>query len=386
MSQKIERNESYRRSRARELFEYLSNEKYKAAHEMIDPRARDSLPVSHLKSKWKDLASGRSELRNVETVREDRTVVRFCRGEEYFRIDLSFNEDGYVRMIFFHLNEDPIPAGYSAPDYVSSELQSEDIGIDVGEHTLYGEAVFPQGDTARPCVVILPGSGTTDMDGATGTSRPYRDLAYGLASHGYVTYRYNKRPVSATETVRNRLIHDAQKVIEQIRTLEQVDESRMTICGHSLGGFLAPLVCDKGEIADAVILGAPCGDIRETAVNQLDAELSVQEFQTLVTEREKTEQLLGYSVSFWKDVARQRPAEVANQTGIRLYVGYGGQDELVGESSFNRWCETVDTDQITADKYPELDHTLLLAEEDETEKSHVPEKVIANIAEWLSGG
>ena len=64
---------------------------------------------------------------------------------------------------------------------------------------IYGELLMPEGDTPCPVVLIIAGSGPTNMDGnSLGTdykSNSLRYLAEELAKRGIATLRYDKRGI-----------------------------------------------------------------------------------------------------------------------------------------------------------------------------------------------
>ena len=72
--------------------------------------------------------------------------------------------------------------------------------IVVGKGTKYpldGLLTLPDNaDGAVPAVVLVHGSGSSNMDEKVGKVTPFRDIAEGLAKQGIATLRYNKRSFS----------------------------------------------------------------------------------------------------------------------------------------------------------------------------------------------
>ena len=103
------------------------------------------------------------------------------------------------------------PAGLTsswvAPSYADQSLFTEKCvtvvnirasGVNYPSVTLYGSLTVPKGTGPFPVVVLIGGSGPTNMDGSDyGTSsaynKPYKDIAYGLSSQGVAVLRINKR-------------------------------------------------------------------------------------------------------------------------------------------------------------------------------------------------
>lgn len=364
-------------ARAREVYERLTAGEYERVTANLTPALEGSLPPERLASNWRQLGSGPPTLQGIETLGEEATVVRFERDDGAFRIVVTFDDAGRVAALLFQSADDPLPMEYAPPAYESERVTATEVTVPVEGETLHAELVEPPGSDPRPCVVILPGSGSTDMDGASGQAKPYRDLAYGLASNGVSTLRYTKRPVSDTETAEGRLVADAVAVVSFAAQRDRTD--RVLVCGHSLGGFVAPLVCHHTTASEAILLGAPAGDLVETAVGQLDADVSAASLHEVIESESAATRLLGYPISFWRGVRDERPADRAGTAGLRLFVGYGGCDELVGRESFDRWAD-ADT-AVTANAYPPLSHELLPSDDGVV---HIPERVVSDIAGWVT--
>jgi len=156
-------------------------------------------------------------------------------------------------------------------------ISRRDLVIDLGEGlTTDAQLTFPAvGDGPFPGVLIIHGSGSTDMDGyipaeLTGTGKPVRHyllLAEYLTERGFAVLRYNKRGVGLTgvtldadivvnKTVQD-LIGDAEKALEVLMQQSQVDPDDITIIGRSEGAIIAPIVAiENPEVKKVVLMGA----------------------------------------------------------------------------------------------------------------------------------
>ena len=68
--------------------------------------------------------------------------------------------------------------------------------IILGKNTRYplkGMLTLPEGEGPFPAVVLVHGSGSSNMDEKVGKLTPFRDIALGLAQRGVATIRYDKR-------------------------------------------------------------------------------------------------------------------------------------------------------------------------------------------------
>ena len=68
--------------------------------------------------------------------------------------------------------------------------------IILGKNTRYplkGMLTLPEGEGPFPAVVLVHGSGSSNMDEKVGKLTPFRDISLGLAQRGVATIRYDKR-------------------------------------------------------------------------------------------------------------------------------------------------------------------------------------------------
>ena len=165
----------------------------------------------------------------------------------------------------------------SASALETETISRRDLVINLGEGlTTDAQLTFPAvGDGPFPGVLIIHGSGSTDMDGyipasLTGTGEPVRHyllMAEYLTERGFAVLRYNKRGVGLTgvtldadivvnKTVQD-LIQDAEKALEVLMQQSQVDPDDITIIGRSEGAVIAPVVAiENPEVKNVVLMGA----------------------------------------------------------------------------------------------------------------------------------
>lgn len=159
----------------------------------------------------------------------------------------------------------PSPAAAASP----TAFESQEIKFDGANVSLAGTLLLPKLESGKraPAVLIIPGSRQSQRDGlAFGAAKQpiYRDLAEHLSSRGYVTLRYDKRCVGASQCVKpasfNDYVDDAQGGIDYLRKHPQVDAGRVFIFGHSEGGLIAATIgATTDERLAGVILAATPG-------------------------------------------------------------------------------------------------------------------------------
>jgi len=169
------------------------------------------------------------------------------------------------------------PASSSA--YESKEIKFNGVNV-----SLAGTLLLPKLEAGKraPAVLIIAGSRSTPRDGLTfGSAKQliYRDLAEYLAARGYVTLRYDKRCVGASQCVKptsfDDYIDDARGAMDYLRQHPQVEKKRIFLFGHSEGGVIAATIGSHDDQGLAgVILAAMPGRtlgklMREQLQNQM---------------------------------------------------------------------------------------------------------------------
>ena len=126
-----------------------------------------------------------------------------------------------------------------------------------------------------PAVIVLGGSGPSDMDGDgpaafSADGRPthdYKDISDAFARAGYITLRFNKRGVLGwdakngkpltSEPVEDFTIEQsAEDALSALRQLRQgAPARRVLIVAHSEGTRLAPMLAEREHVDGMILLG-----------------------------------------------------------------------------------------------------------------------------------
>ena len=248
---------------------------------------------------------------------------------------------------------------------------------------LGGTLSLPTGEAQVPGVVIVHGSGPVDRDGTFGPNKPYKELAWGLASRGIAVLRYDKRTnacdVSLSDvTIDDVTTDDALTALERLRAHDRVAANDVFLVGHSIGGALAPRIADRdGRLAGAVLL-AP-GPTRPMAETILDQQRHLLEQQDLPeAEREDAlaevrtiakkirsldigdeEVLLGLGGrEYFRSLAEYDGPEVAADLEIPLFIGQGDRDyQVTPGEDFLIWKKVLsDQSNVQFELYEGLNH------------------------------
>jgi uncharacterized protein len=173
----------------------------------------------------------------------------------------------------------------SFPIYAQQDLQlvkSKDLQIELDDNlTTNAQLTFPVvGQGPYPGILLITGSGAEDMNETAGFVRinettgekeyppvPFFQIAQYLSERGFAVLRYDKRGVGENHTILDsnvwgnltidNLKQDAEKALAVLMQQPQVDNSKITILGHSEGTVLTPRVAidNPDKVNNIVLMG-----------------------------------------------------------------------------------------------------------------------------------
>jgi pimeloyl-ACP methyl ester carboxylesterase len=224
-------------------------------------------------------------------------------------------------------------------------------------------------------VVLLSGGGPFDRDGTAGAMRPLKDLAWGLASRGVASVRFDK-PTDAP-TLTEEYVPHAVAGVELL--LEHVD--RVGVVGHSAGGKVAPEVALAAPaVSGLVLLAADTQPMTDAAV-RVGRHLG-QDF-TAIAERTvnatvdtpASELLFGLPATYWLQLREYDQVAMAIAADRPMLVLQGGRDyQVTVDDDLPAW-RRVPRAEIRI--YPDADHMFF-----PTNGSNVMEDVVADIVQF----
>lgn len=337
-------------------------------------------------------------------------------------VKVALNAKGEVSGLFFL----PTSAGSEVagpPAYANTNAFHErDFTVGSVEWRLPGTLTMPAetGGKSSPALVLVHGSGPNDRDQTLGAVKPFRDLAWGLASKGIAVLRYEKRtkeyadrfkgPDQLKITVREETIDDALSAVKQLRETEGIDPKRIFVLGISLGGTLAPRIAQADpHIAGLVIMAGATRPLEDLIVDQTHYLLSLKEEQS-PAEQDQLHQLeaaaarvkqlrpadassssnvMGAPVGYWLDLRAHDPVLEAKALKQPILILQGGRDYQVTQTDFNQWKQGLGASpRVAFELYPQLNHLFVSGEGKSTPQEyekpgHVSATVIADIADWI---
>ncbi|MDT7603648.1 MAG: uncharacterized protein QOF61_1645, partial [Acidobacteriota bacterium] len=255
------------------------------------------------------------------------------------------------------------PPAYAAP----ASFTEKDVTVGAGtEWALPGTLTMPTGKGSFPAVVLVHGSGPNDRDETLLANKPFRDLAWGLASQGIAVLRYDKRTriygakVAALGnfTVKEESVDDAVAAVALLRQTPGVDAKRIFVLGHSLGAMLVPRIgAADPRIRGLVVMAGPTTLLEDAFVRQyeyllaLDGSLSDDDRKVIDAIKQQTarvkqltpsdinskELLHGAPVSYWLDLRAYDPVATARRLRQPILVIQGERDYNVTMADFRGW-------------------------------------------------
>jgi dienelactone hydrolase len=281
---------------------------------------------------------------------------------------------------------------------------------------LPGVLSIPKAEGPVPGVVLVHGSGPNDRDETIGASRPFRDLAWGLASRGIAVLRYDKRTrahsskLSTDIGLEEEVIEDALAALALVRERPEVDAERVFVLGHSLGGILAPEIgLREGTLAGVMVLAASARPFFQVLTSQLEYIASLDpdpesagraQLDSLLAtvkgmeagEIPDDEVVLGAPPPYWREVAEVDPVAIASGLSVPLFVLQGGRDYQSTMEDLELWVAGLGGRPGFQSKlYPALNHLfapgtgMATPEEYVGAPNYVDPEVIQDLAEWIVG-
>ena len=301
--------------------------------------------------------------------------------------------------------------------------------IILGQNTrfpLKGMLTLPDDLSAPvPAVVLVHGSGSSNMDEKIGKLTPFKDIAEGLAARGIACIRYDKRsfahglkmlmdkrhPITAWEET----IEDALLAARLLRADSRIDPSRVFLAGHSMGGMLAPRIeCSGGDFAGLVLLAGTPRRLEEVLMEQsAEAMAELPRFLRWVISKQmaKLEALFtglydlsdeearakkvgnGTTLYYFKDMGQPTVAQWLERTHKPMLILQGEQDcQVKADVDFALYKELLgNRENVTFRLYPGLNHafvparfhSIAKAKQEFTPERHIGAEVLNEIAGWV---
>ncbi|MFH1513063.1 MAG: alpha/beta hydrolase [Bacillota bacterium] len=288
-----------------------------------------------------------------------------------------------------------------------------------------GLLTLPNGDDPFPAVIMMQGSGPSDMNETAFGISPFRDLAEGLAQAGVASIRYDKYTYAHADllqadpallarfTIEEEYVPDAREALMLLQADARIGD--IYLLGHSLGGMVVPRVMrtlGADSFAGGIILeGSPlplweiqhhqnlaliskmAQSEQESAITLIAGEAAKVELLPSLSDEELQNILLfGISAYYQKDQMSSDAAQMAVELQKPLFIAQGGKDwQVTPADGMDAWQEALgDRLAATYKPYPDMNHMLCEMEgepagdtSDYLPGSLVSQTLVGDIAAWI---
>ncbi len=312
----------------------------------------------------------------------------------------------------------PATSAWRPPRYASARRFTErEVTLGSGPLAVPGTLTLPTGRGRRPGVVLLA-SGPADRDMTTGPNKPFKDLAWGLASRGVAVLRFDKvnhvHGQVGTEpgfTMADEYVPHAVAAVRVLRRQPEVDPARVFVLGHSGGGKAAPRVAAaEPSVAGLVILAGDTlplsrsavrvarylaelepGADTTAAVDAVTRQAARVESADLSPATPAADLLFGWPAAYWLDLREYDQVAVAAALDQPVLILQGGRDyQVTADGDLALWRAGLARRRaVTIRSYDADDHLFFAgtgksAPADYARPQHVDAAVVRDIADWLA--
>ena len=304
----------------------------------------------------------------------------------------------------------------------SADFDSVELALPVeGLGELPGILTVPKGEGPFPAVVLIHGSGASDMDENVGNVKPFRDIAEGLAVRGVAVYRFDKRTFTfglqlasdKSITLESESIEDAVNAVQLLAAQEKIDPDRILVLGHSLGGNAIPAIARALEGTPVKACGfimmaaspRPLDVLTREQIEYLDSLGQIPEDQRqiygdMLKELDKLqdidslpedEPVAGAYPAYWRWLKDYDILQAADEITQPVLLLQGEEDYQVTMEDFGIWQEHFGKkENRTLKSYPGLTHCFTPGVKTEGVNAYLGDKkidarVISDIAEFVNG-
>jgi hypothetical protein len=409
---------------ATEFMTFLFENNYEGAYDYFNATVKQQFTIVQFKGTWEYYTNTYGEF---ELIREIWTSIES--GFDIVRINTTFSL-GYVitfKLVFnasqeisgFWTENIESISSYVPPGYVNTSGFIEyEVTIGTGAWKIPGTITVPKGETTYPSIVLVHGSGPNDRDETIGPNKPFKDIAWGLASQDIIVLRYDKRTLVYPEetavdknlTVKEEVVDDAIQAVHFLKNHTNVDKNQIYVLGHSLGAMMAPQIATlNNNITGIILLATPARNLEDLIYNQtvylsnLDGIVDKNETEIINTIEDAIEKIRSLNISenekvlstykkYWEYITQYDQVKTAESLTIPILLLQGKRDyQVTFEDDFAVWNDTLsDNKRVDLKTYSSLNHLFISGEGVPTNTEYlvpgqVSEDVILDISHWIKG-
>jgi len=386
---------------------YLVEKDYDKAYDFFDDNMKSKMAVPVLEKTLEQLTNQIGAFQNIIEVNNEGTVYYYYSAFSKMKLDIniSFDDLNLINGLYFQPHKE-----FSSVPRLGEDLEIPSKGIN-----LKGTLLRAKSEDDKKLVIFVHGSGPNDRDETIFENKPFRQIAEELYTHGISSYRFDKRTLTAPQsldkkfTIDDEVTDDVVNIIEYFSTRPEFEGYEIVALGHSLGAYLMPRIANKSPHLDKVImLAANARPLDVLLIDQLEYIHSLdgrEENKKLLEEtkakiafmrskefnRESETELLPLSIpaSYWLSLMEFKHLEDAKRIKIPVMIAQGERDYQVTMTDYDIWKKTLKKNKnVTFKSYPTLNHLFISGEEKSTPqeymtKGEVDKELIKDIVSFV---
>ncbi len=400
------------KTRAITFITLLEKGDFVTAEKNFDATMQTAMPKEKLMPFWASVHAQMGKLRSYNE-------VELKKQGQYDQalVTCTFEKDGFILQLTFDASQKiaglhtlPKKMHYSPPVYAdSTTFTEENVVISTPGYANPLSAWFsrPKGKGPFPAIVLLSGSGPNDLDETVGPNKPFKDIAWGLASRGIAVLRYSKRTkqypgefIGKRFTVKDEVTDDALTALGVLRSRNDVDPQRVYLLGHSLGAYVAPRIARVDSTIAGIVMMASPSQALEDVINEqlqymamLDTNYNanyeegrkIRSGVQALSRKDLTRDTLIFGVppSYWLDLRGYLPQDLVKQLKMPVLILQGGRDYQVNDDNFLGLKDALrELPNVTFTYYKKLNHLFIVGKGQSTPSEYdIPGHVALNVIE-----